>query len=88
LALDLALRLWRQGYDAIPSARGWPVGRDAFVTRLLGRPALVVRGPDGARLFYDADRVRREKAAPAALAAAAGPSTASTVASTPSARRS
>lgn len=69
MALDLALRLWRQGYDAIPSARGWPVGRDAFVTRLLGRPALVVRGPERARLFYDTDRVRRKKAAPAALAA-------------------
>jgi fatty-acid peroxygenase len=69
VALDLALRLLRQGYDAIPSARGWPVGRDAFVTRLLGRRALVVRGPEGARLFYDTDRVRREKAAPAALAA-------------------
>jgi len=69
VALDLALRLWRHGYDAIPSARGWPVGRDAFVTPLLGRRALVVRGPEGARLFYDTDRVRREKAAPAALSA-------------------
>ena len=35
MVLDLALRLWRQGYDAIPAARGWPAGRDAFVTRML-----------------------------------------------------
>lgn len=68
MALDLALRLWRQGYDAIPAARGWSPGRDAFVTRLLGRRALVVRGVEGARLFYDTGRVRRRRAAPAALA--------------------
>ena len=68
MSLDLALRLWRQGYDAIPSTRGWPAGRDAFVTRVLGRRALVVRGEHGARLLYDTGLVRRRKAVPAALA--------------------
>jgi fatty-acid peroxygenase len=68
VSLDLALRLWRQGYDAIPSTRGWPAGRDAFVTRMLGRRALVVRGERGARLLYDTGLVRRRKAVPAALA--------------------
>lgn len=33
-------------------------------TRLLGRQALVVGGPEGARLFYDADCVRRAGAVP------------------------
>jgi fatty-acid peroxygenase len=68
VSLDLALRLWRQGYDAIPSTRGWPAGRDAFVTRMLGRRALVVRGEHGARLLYDTGLVRRRTAVPAALA--------------------
>jgi hypothetical protein len=62
VGLDLALRLWRQGYDAIPAARGWSAGRDAFVTRMLGRRALVVRGEEGARPFYDSGLVRRRKA--------------------------
>ena len=68
MSLDLALRLWRQGYDAIPAARGWAPGRDAFVTRMLGRRALVVRGEEGARLLYDTGLVGRRKAVPAALA--------------------
>ena len=68
MVLDLAVRLWRQGYDAIPAARGWPPGRDAFVTRMLGRRTLVVRGEEGARLLYDTGRIRRRKAVPAALA--------------------
>ena len=68
MGVDLAVRLWRQGYDAIPAARGWPPGRDAFVTRMLGRRALVVRGEEGARLLYDTGRIRRRKAVPAALA--------------------
>lgn len=48
MGLDLALRLWRQGYDAIPADRGWPVGRDAFVSRMLGRCALGLDRATGA----------------------------------------
>ncbi|PZT70261.1 cytochrome P450 [Streptomyces sp. SW4] len=33
-------------------------------TRLLGKPALAVRGPDAVRLFYDESRVRRHGALP------------------------
>jgi fatty-acid peroxygenase len=68
VAVDLALRLRRQGYDAISAAPGRSPGRDAFVTRLLGPRALVVRGVEAARLFCDTGRVRRRRAAPAALA--------------------
>ena len=63
MGLDLALRLWRQGYDAIPAARGWSAGRDAFVTRMLGRRALVVRGEEGARPFYDSGREHAQRKA-------------------------
>lgn len=44
-------------------------GRDAsdarpLAARLLGRPALLVRGKEGVELFYDTSRMKREKAMP------------------------
>ena len=32
--------------------------------RLLGKPALLVRGAEGVRLFYDNDRIKRKDAMP------------------------
>lgn len=68
MPIDLGLRLWRAGYRALPELRAEHDGADAYATRLLGRRAVVVRGRAGARLFYDASRVHREGAVPAALA--------------------
>lgn len=65
---DLALRLLRQGYAALPLSR--PIGSvtDSHPARLLGRRAVVLRGASGARLFYDTSAVRREGAVPRVLA--------------------
>lgn len=68
-ANDLALKLWREGYRALADERLRHDDPDAFETSLLGRRTAVVRGAEGARLFYDAARVRRERAIPAPLAA-------------------
>jgi fatty-acid peroxygenase len=65
---DLAWRLWRDGYRALSEERARHDGADAFETRLLGRRTLVVRGPAGARLFYDTSVIRRHDAIPAPLA--------------------
>lgn len=67
--LDLSLALLRRGYLALPEI--WAsTGSDQthVATRLLGRPAHVVRGPAGARLFYDETVVARTGALPAPLA--------------------
>jgi fatty-acid peroxygenase len=61
--------LWRHGYRAIPEERAGHDEQDAFACRLLGRRALVVRGPEGARAFYDQSLVRRRGALPPPLAA-------------------
>lgn len=65
---DLAYRLWREGYRALAEQRARADGDAAFEHRLLGRRAVVVRGREGARLFYDTDTIERRKAVPAALA--------------------
>jgi fatty-acid peroxygenase len=66
---DLALALFRRGYLALPelwdSRRG---AADHVRTRLFGRVAHVVRGPEGARLFDDETPVERSGAVPAPLA--------------------
>jgi fatty-acid peroxygenase len=65
--------MWRDGYRAIPEERARheeaEEDADAFGCRVLGRRALVVRGPDGARAFYDETLVRRKGAIPPPLAA-------------------
>ncbi|SFC33783.1 fatty-acid peroxygenase [Nocardioides terrae] len=65
---DLALKLWRDGYRALAAERLRHDDPDAFEGSLLGRRTAVVRGAEGARLFYDTSRVRRGRAIPAPLA--------------------
>lgn len=64
---DLALALLRHGYRALGTTREHAGGADPYVARLLGRRAVVVRGPAGARLFYDESVVRRRGAVPPPL---------------------
>ncbi|CAM3860035.1 cytochrome P450 [Nocardioides zeicaulis] len=68
---DLAMMLLKDGYDAIPRLRQrtGTTRDDAFTCRVLGRRAVVVRGRDAVRLFYDEDVVQREGAVPPPLAA-------------------
>jgi fatty-acid peroxygenase len=68
MALDLGTHLWHAGYRAVPDERARQGGGHAFVTSLLGHRAVVVRGRDAVRLFYDERVVEREGAMPAALA--------------------
>ncbi|MDO3396502.1 hypothetical protein QWJ41_12285 [Nocardioides sp. SOB44] len=63
---DLAWSLLRQGYDALPQR--WSGDEVATTARLLGRRTVLVRGPEGVRLFYDPDVVRRQGAVPRPLA--------------------
>ena len=60
---DESLALLREGYAFTRSRRA--PGSPAYLTRLAGHRALVVGGEEGARLFYDADRMRRRRAIPA-----------------------
>jgi fatty-acid peroxygenase len=55
--------LLRDGYEWGRRLRG---GRTTAEARMLGRPAVVVSGPEGVRRFYDA-RLRRRGAVPALL---------------------
>lgn len=64
---DLGLQLWRSGYRALPEQRRAHAGADAFETSLLRERAIVVRGQDGARLFYDESAVQRAGAVPPPL---------------------
>jgi fatty-acid peroxygenase len=64
---DLALRLRTDGYRALEHDRTARGGDRTWETRLLGRRAVVVRGQDGARLFYDESVVRRRDAVPLPL---------------------
>ena len=65
---DLLPRLLRHGYRAVAAdraARGvTETTGDAYASRLTGRRAVVLRGGDGARLFYDESVVRRKGAIP------------------------
>jgi fatty-acid peroxygenase len=65
---DLGWQLLRHGYDAVARERQSRGGRADFESRLLGRRAVVVRSPEGARAFYDESLVRRRDAVPPALA--------------------
>ncbi|UMG93663.1 hypothetical protein [Nocardioides sp. TF02-7] len=65
---DLAWRLLRDGYRALDRERRRHDGRDAFATRMLARRTVVVRGEEGARLFYDEAVVARTRAVPPPLA--------------------
>lgn len=65
---ELSVRLLREGYHALPRLRAGAEDEAAYPARLGRRRALVVRGEEGARLFYDESLVRRHGAVPAALA--------------------
>jgi fatty-acid peroxygenase len=65
---DLALRFLRDGYGAVELDRRSRDGRHSYVSRLMGRRAVVVCGESGARLFYDEEVVQRGGAMPPALA--------------------
>jgi fatty-acid peroxygenase len=58
LRSDLVARLYRDRYRALDG-----VGEECPL-RMLGKPALAVRGPEGARLFYDESSVQRHGAVP------------------------
>ena len=65
---EATLALLRHGYawsDHIRAARPDP---DAVEVRMLGRPAVVLRGPSGVRTFTDGDLVRRRGAIPGPVA--------------------
>ena len=62
---EIGLRLLVNGYESIERLRAASGGTDWFAARMLGRRALVVRGEEGARLFYDNDLVTRRGAIPA-----------------------
>ncbi|MGC4807541.1 cytochrome P450 [Micromonospora sp. DT233] len=61
--LDDTLTLALQGYAWLPN-RLRRCGGDAFATRLIGRRAVALHGPEAARFFYDERHVRRHGAIP------------------------
>jgi fatty-acid peroxygenase len=67
LSQELSLRLARDRYQALARLRVEQGGADWFPVRMLGRPALVMRGDQGARTFYDAELVTRRGAVPAPI---------------------
>jgi fatty-acid peroxygenase len=64
---EIGIRLLRDGYQALERLRRASGATDWFAARLMGRPALVVRGEEGVRTFYDPDLVTRSGAIPAPL---------------------
>lgn len=60
---DSTLALLAEGYRFIPN-RCEALGADAFMTRLMLRKALCVRGEDAARMFYQPGRFTRRRAIP------------------------
>ncbi|MFE0590804.1 cytochrome P450 [Micromonospora echinospora] len=63
LRLDDTLPLAFEGYAWLPN-RWRRAHADAVPMRLLGRPAVALRGPEAARFFYDERHVRRHGALP------------------------
>src|ERR1700712_2480268 len=61
--LDETLRLFVKGYSWLPDRRR-ASGATTVRTRLLGMPAVGVKGPEAARFFYDEHHVRRSGALP------------------------
>ncbi|MEZ4334204.1 MAG: cytochrome P450 [Myxococcota bacterium] len=63
---DATYALWCDPYRYL-SRRARTLESDVFETRLALQPTLCLSGAEGARLFYDAARMSRREAAPAAL---------------------
>ncbi|BCJ56919.1 cytochrome P450 [Micromonospora endophytica] len=64
--VDDTLTVATQGYGWLPNRFRRQPG-DVFRTRLLGQPAVALRGPDAVRFFYDERHVRRHGAVPEPL---------------------
>src|ERR687897_325361 len=67
---EASIALLRHGYrwsDRIRSELPEGSDPDAVPARMLGRPAIVLRGPDGVRAFTDTELVRRRGAIPGAV---------------------
>jgi len=64
---DIGVELLRHGYETLSRLRAAAGGADWFEARMLGRRALVVRGEDGVRTFYDPELVTRKGAIPAPI---------------------
>ncbi|MFF1409428.1 cytochrome P450 [Streptomyces sp. NPDC058289] len=60
---DSTLGLLARGYSWLPDKMRTTTD-GTFRTRLLGRPAIALRGPEAVRFFYDEDHVRRAAALP------------------------
>ena len=65
---DSTLRLLSEGYPFI-GRRCAALGSDIFATRLMGRPAICVSGPEAARMFWQPGRFTRRGALPPATPA-------------------
>ena len=61
--LDQTISFLREGYS-FGTTRFDRLGTDAFETRLLGRPATMVRGAAAAEMFFDGERFVRKRAMP------------------------
>ncbi|POX51341.1 cytochrome P450 [Streptomyces sp. Ru71] len=61
--LDRSLTALAQGYTWLPGLLRHAPG-DAVATRVLGKPALALRGPEAVRFFYDEQHVHRSGALP------------------------
>lgn len=71
LLRDRTIDLVRHGYEFVPRLRAQDrravrsrPSEDAVPVRLLGRRAVIGRGPEAVRLFYDRSRMRRRGAMP------------------------
>jgi len=62
-ALDSTLAMVREGYPFIWN-RCRRFKSDIFTTRILGKPAVCIHGPEAAQLFYDETKLRRNMAVP------------------------
>ncbi|MFD9337991.1 cytochrome P450 [Streptomyces sp. NPDC060028] len=65
LLTDATLSLVAHGYGWAPDLRRAHDGAALVHTRLLGRPAVLLHGPEAVALFYDEGHVRRHGALPA-----------------------
>ncbi|MGW7452972.1 cytochrome P450 [Streptomyces sp. NPDC054787] len=63
--IDSTLSLLAHGYAWAPDLRRAHDGAPVVRTRLMGRPAVLLHGPEAVALFYDERRVRRDGALPA-----------------------
>ncbi|WP_270888176.1 cytochrome P450 [Pedococcus sp. 5OH_020] len=65
--MELSVPLLSRGYDLSRHVRARQVpggDEDAIPVRMMGRPAVLVRGPEAVRLFTDTSAVRRRDAMP------------------------